>query len=331
MNPSAAIGLPWIKPSVVLKFDRKVREMKTGKWVSSAGVFFLGLVVLGPWSWSGELNALKNSLEAEIQASGAEVSLAFKDLETGETVFIREKDMIHAASTMKVPVLIEVFKQVDDGKLRLDDRVAIKNEFHSIVDGSLFSLNKEDDSDPDIYGRIGTAMSIRELAERMITVSSNLATDILIELVRPENVMATLELLGIRRMQVLRGVEDSKAFERGWNNQTDAYDLMLVMEAIAAGKAGSAPACREMIAILEKQTFRGGIPAGLPAGVPVANKTGSITGMEHDAAIVFPPGRRPYLLVVLTRALKSSEEGEKLIARLSRLVYEQVVSKEGPG
>jgi beta-lactamase class A len=106
---------------------------------------------------------------------------------------------------------------------------------------------------------------------------------------------------------------------------------MLVMEAIAAGKAGSAPACREMIAILEKQTFRGGIPAGLPAGVPVANKTGSITGMEHDAAIVFPPGRRPYLLVVLTRALKSSEEGEKLIARLSRLVYEQVVSKEGPG
>jgi len=120
-------------------------------------------------------------------------------------------------------------------------------------------------------------------------------------------------------------VEDGKAFERGWNNQTDAYDLMLAMEAIATGRAGSRPSCREMVEILQKQRFRGGIPAGLPAGVPVGNKTGSITGMEHDAAIVFPPGRRPYVLAILTRRVKSSEEGEKLIARLSRLVYDRVI------
>jgi beta-lactamase class A len=226
---------------------------------------------------------------------------------------------------MKVPILIEIFKQAEDGEFRLDDRIAIKNEFHSIVDSSPFSLNKEDDSDPDIYGRIGTSLTIRELAERMITISSNMATNILIELVRPENVMATLDLLGIRRMRVLRGVEDGKAYERGWNNQTDAYDLLRVMEAIASGKAGSLPSCREMILILEKQKFRDGIPAGVPAGVPVGNKTGSITGINHDAAIIFPPGRRPYILVVLTRGTQTQEEGDRLIARLSRVVYTQVV------
>jgi beta-lactamase class A len=284
-----------------------------------------GLIVLGASSWSSDMDSLRKAVEAEIAGSGTEVSLAFKDLQTGETLFIREKDMVHAASTMKVPVLIEVFKQAEDGKFRLDDRIVIKNEFHSIVDSSPFSLNKDDDSDPEIYGLIGTSLTIRELAERMITVSSNLATNILIELVRPEKVMSTLELLGVRRMRVLRGVEDGKAFEKGWNNQTDAYDLMLVMEAIASGKAGSLLSCREIVLILEKQKFRDGIPAGLPPGLQVGNKTGSITGMEHDAAIVFPPGRGPYILVVLTRGVKSSEEGEKLIARLSRLIYGRAV------
>lgn len=299
--------------------------MKPMKWSSVMALSIFGLIVLDPCSWSADLAGLRKALESEIAGFGAEVSLAFKDLQTGETLFIREKDMVHAASTMKVPVLIEVFKQAEDGKFRLDDRIVIKNEFHSIVDGSPFSLNKEDDSDPDIYGLIGTSLTIRELAERMITVSSNLATNILIELVRPENVMSTLELMGIRRMRVLRGVEDGQAFERGWNNQTDAHDLLRAMEVIASGDAGSLPSCREMILILQKQRFRDGIPAGLPVGLPVGNKTGSITGMEHDAAIVFPPGRRPYILVVLTRGVKSSEEGERLIARLSGLIYGQVV------
>jgi beta-lactamase class A len=174
-------------------------------------------------------------------------------------------------------------------------------------------------------------LTVRDLAERMITVSSNLATNMLIELVRPENVMATLRLLGVRRFRVLRGVEDGKAFEKGWNNQTDAFDLLLVMEAIASGKAGSLSSCREMISILEKQKFRNGIPSGLPSGLRVANKTGSIVGLEHDAAIIFPPGRDPCILIILARGVKSPEEGEKLIARLTRIIFRRVPSRSGRG
>jgi beta-lactamase class A len=288
---------------------------------------FWSLVLPDKISFGADQESLKRALESEIKASGAEVGLAFKDLETGKTVFIREKEMMHAASTMKVPVMIEVFRQAEKGKFGLDNRLPLRNEFHSLVNGSLFYLNKEDDSDKDIYALVGGEMSIRALTERMITVSSNFATNILVDLVQAKNVMATLQELGIRRMQVLRGVEDSLAYEKGLNNQTDACDLMLVMEAIAGGKASSEAACQEMIRILRRQTFRNGIPAGVPQGVPVGNKTGSITGMEHDAAIVFPPGRKPYVLAILTRGIRDGEQGEKLIACLSRLIYAEVAGK----
>ena len=283
----------------------------------------LSISLLTAMTSGGDMASLKKSLESEIRAAGVEVSLAFQDLETGETVLIRETDMVHAASTMKVAVMIEVFKQAGEGKFSLDDRLIVKNEFRSLADGSLFSLRKDDDSDPGIYDFIDTEISVRDLTERMITLSSNLATNLLIDLVRAKEVMDTLGKLGIRGMKVLRGVEDGKAFERGLNNETDALSLMLVMEAIVAGTAGSETACREMVGILARQKFRAGIPSGLPQGVMVANKTGSITGMEHDAAIVFPPGRKPYVLAVLSRGVKSSQEGESLIARLSQLIFRE--------
>lgn len=282
-----------------------------------------------PEDFSGSsLEVLKEQLEKEIQGSGAEVGLAFKDLETDETLLINAREMMHAASTMKVPVMIEVFKQADQGQFSLEDSLTIKIEFSSIADGSPFSLNVEDDSDAEIYEHIGERMSIRELLRRMITVSSNLATNLVIELVDAKKVMATLEELGVQNMQVLRGVEDGKAYRLGLNNTTDAYDLMLVMEAIALGKAGSSEACQEMIDILSQQEFRAKIPAGLPPGVRIANKTGRITRIDHDAAIIFPTGRKPYVLVVLARGLSDHQQAEALIARLSQRIYAYAMHQE---
>jgi beta-lactamase class A len=142
LNPS-----PWIKYGFILELARKRIDMKPKKWSLLMALFIFSPLVSAPCSWGADLDSLRKAVKAEIARSGAEVSLAFKDLQTGETLFIKEKDMVHAASTMKVPVLIEVFKQAEDGKFGLDDRIVIKNEFHSIVDGSPFSLNKEDDSD----------------------------------------------------------------------------------------------------------------------------------------------------------------------------------------
>ena len=178
-----------------------------------------------------DLTKLRGDIEKVIATEpDATIAIAFEDLKTGEKIFINEKEQMHAASTMKTPVMIEVFKQATEGKFNLSDSLLIKNEFKSIVDESTFSLSPEDDSDEIVYRRIGKKMSIYDLVYQMITVSSNFATNILIELVKPENVMQTMRAIGAENIQVLRGVEDIKAYRQGLNNTTDAFDMYLIMK-----------------------------------------------------------------------------------------------------
>lgn len=229
---------------------------------------------------------------------------------------------MHAASTMKLPVMMEIFRRVKEKKLGLREPVEVKNRFASIIDGSEYSLSKSDDSDEDIYKRIGQTMTVAELVDHMITRSSNLATNLLIEKVGPQSVMTLLKQLGANDLQVLRGVEDSKAFQAGRNNTTTASDLMLLLKLLAEKKFLDARSCEAMITVLLGQHFNDGIPAGLPPGTRVAHKTGSITKHNHDAAIVFPPGRQPYIIVVLTRGLADEKRSSQLIADLSRTVWQ---------
>jgi beta-lactamase class A len=282
---------------------------------------------VGKASAAADVKPLIKKLESAIAKSGAEVSVSFHDLETFERFSIHPIEM-HAASLMKVPVMIEIFRQAEQGKFSLDEKITVTNEFKSIVDGSPYSLTAAEDSDEDIYRYIGKEMSLRELVNRMITVSSNLATNILIEWVGVKNVMGMLTNQDIHGMKVLRGVEDIKAYERGLNNRTDAVSMSLIMALIAEGKAGTEESCQEMIEILSRQKYRAKIPAGIPPGVKVANKTGSITRIDHDAAIVFPEGRKPYILVVMTRGIERREDAEKWIEEMSRIVYDHVTEKE---
>lgn len=250
----------------------------------------------------------------------ATVAVAVRDLATGDSLTIRGARRFHAASTMKVPVMAEVFRQAQAGRFALDDSLTIRNQFASIVDGSTYRI--EDDSDPAIYDRLGEPMSIRDLTERMITVSSNLATNMVIELVAPKSVQQLLDNMGAGRMQVRRGVEDLKAYQQGLNNTATAADLATVLTAIASHSLVSPEACRKMVAILKQQEFNDTIPAGLPDNVEVAHKTGWITEIHHDAAIVYPLNAAPYVLVVLTEGISDRETSAALHARIARAVHE---------
>ena len=157
--------------------------------------------------------------------------------------------------------------------------------------------------------------------ERMIVRSSNLATNALIVLVGADRANATAHSLGASRMRVLRGVEDGKAYEAGMNNTTTSADLAVLLQRIERNEAIGAESARLMKEILLRQEFNDAIPAGVPAGTPVAHKTGSITATLHDAAIVYPPGRAPYVLVVLTRKIPAAETARTLIVDVSRLVW----------
>ncbi len=265
------------------------------------------------------LEDAKKSILARIEKSGAEVGIAFRTLDGKDEWYSRAAESFHAASTMKVPVLIELFHQVKDGKLKLSDSLVVRNEFRSIVEGSPYNLDAADDSEADLYKAEGQTRTISQLAELMITVSSNLATNLLIEKLGVENIRATVHSLGADGMNVLRGVEDGKAFEKGMNNTTTARGLATLMTAIADGKAVDPESSQQMVAILERQKFNEAIPAGLPAGTRVAHKTGDITKVHHDAAIVF--AKRPFVLVILVRGIAEDKEAYKLIAAIASDLY----------
>jgi beta-lactamase class A len=267
-------------------------------------------------------DSLTQEIERRVAAdSGAQVGVAYVDLGSSDTLFLNADSSFHAASTMKVPVMIELFRQARTGSFRMSQGLLMVNQFASLADGSPFTLDAGSDSDSTLYQRIGQRVRVDSLLRLMITRSSNLATNTLITLVGADAVTRTMRELGASRIQVLRGVEDGKAFERGLNNTTTARDLAIIMRAIENGTAAGPEATREMRSILLGQEFNDRIPAGLPPGVRVAHKTGDITAVAHDAAIVYPPDRPPYVLVVLTRGIKDQVRSSKLIADISAMVY----------
>jgi beta-lactamase class A len=242
-------------------------------------------------------------------------------------VMINENERFHAASTMKTPVMIEAFKQAEEGKFSLEDSILVKNEFSSIVDGSPFSLNIDRDWGDALYDKLGTRVPMRDVIHDMITRSGNLATNLMIDLVGAENANRTMHELGAVNIQVLRGVEDMKAFDQGMNNETTAMDLAIIYREIAGRSVVSEQACDQMIAILKDQHFRSMIPAGLPDDAQVAHKTGSITGVNHDSGIVYLPDGRSYVLVILSKNLSNNDDGRDAGAEISRLVYEHYNSR----
>ncbi len=289
-------------------------------------VALLGGTLLGSSGCAPDrLAELRSRLEARIGESGAEVAgVYFRDLTSADSILIDVDSRVHAASMMKVPVLIQLFRDAEAGAFALDDSVVVTNTFASIVDGSPYELGVPDDSEGTLYDRLGARESIRQLAELMITVSSNLATNILIELVDAKRVQATMRELGADSIAVLRGVEDILAYRAGLNNTTTARDLGVIFEAIYENRAASPESCREMLEILSRQRFNEGIPAGLPAGTRVAHKTGSITAIRHDGGIVYTEDGKAFVLVVLTKGIEESSVADALIADVARLVYEEV-------
>ncbi len=267
--------------------------------------------------------ALKTEIESFVSAwPQAEIAVALIDPETGTHLSIKGDRVFHAASTMKAPVLIEVYRQAAAGRFSLDDSLLVENDFTSIVDGSPFRIG--DDSDDALYEHTGHSLPIRDLAERMITMSSNLATNLIIELVKADSVQRTMEGMGARTMRVLRGVEDIKAFERGLNNTATASDLAALLDAIRRNEAVSRPASEAMRDILLGQEFNEMIPAGLPGTAQVAHKTGWITGITHDAAIVYPENAPPYVLVILTEGFDDHATASQAGAGIARMVHDAV-------
>lgn len=291
---------------------------------------FYILICLIPWigcSQSSEIpyDDFRAQILEEITQVTGDFAVAYINLNNpADTLFINADEMFHAASTMKTPVMIEVYKQASEGLFSLTDSLLIHNEFKSIVDGSSYSMDISRDWGDGLYDKIGHKMSIYDIVYEMVIYSGNLATNIIIDMVDAKNVTATMRELGANQIEVLRGVEDMLAFEAGLSNRTSARDLAVIFEHLANGTAVSPEASEEMIKILKDQQFRDMIPSGLPEDAIVAHKTGSITGVNHDSGIVYLSGGKQYVLVILSKNLSQNSDGTEVGSKISSMIFDWI-------
>ena len=269
---------------------------------------------------ASEVSLYRNVLKIRKEHNLEDLGISFFDGETTIQWSYNGDQYFHAASTMKLAVLLGVFRQVDHGELSLDAPVHVRNRFTSIVNKESFMLDLGRDADPNVYGHLGKTLTVRELAYWMITLSSNLATNLLVDVIGIDTIQRALDELEIDGVKVLRGVEDQAAFEAGLNNEVTANGLLKLLRLIADGRAYSRRASEEMLEILLEQQYRSGIPAGLPKAARVAHKTGNISTVHHDAGIVFLDDRKPYVLVILTQFGAETGRGTA-VAEVSRDIF----------
>ena len=269
-------------------------------------------------------SSLEIKVRELLESQNGTFAIAFKNLEDGNEILINEDEIFHAASTMKTPVMIEVYRKKMIGEISLDDSIFVKNEFESIVDKSTFQLSEFDDSDKNTYDKIGRYISLRELVFDMITISSNFATNLVIKYIGAENINNTMSDIGAKNINVLRGVEDIKAFEKGLNNTTSARDLLVIYEKLANGKVLNKDLSNEMVEILKNQKYDDIIPKYLPKEIEVAHKDGWINGVRHDSGIVFLENGVSYVLILLSKNLDNELEGADMLAKVSLEIYNHI-------
>ena len=279
-----------------------------------------------------ETDPLREEVRAIADKAGAgRVAVAYHDYQTGTSWSYQGDQWFHAASTIKVPVLLGVFRAVEDGRLTLMARVHVRNLFTSAAeDGSTFRVAANRDANAEVPRNIGKTMRVEDLALHMITTSSNLATNLLVDAVGVEAIADTLRKLKLDKgVRFRRGVEDDAAHAAGINNECTADGMLEVLRTIEERKAFSKESSQQMLDILHRQQFRSAIPGRLPGDVRVANKTGEISTVAHDAGIVYPPDRKPYALVVLTEWEASRTGGRSdTIARISLAVFRRLTGRK---
>jgi beta-lactamase class A len=237
------------------------------------------------------------------------LGLALKDLKTGKTVLINEREVFPQASSIKIAILLEAFKQAEEGRLKLDEFIALEESRKVAGSGVLFYL-----------GRPSLSLSIRDIAVLMVVLSDNTATNLLIDKVGMEAVNKRMDALGLAKTRLRRRMMDLKAAGEGRENVSTPFEMMTLLEKIWKGDILKEPFRKDLLDILaipKDSPLR----SGVPDGIDVAEKPGELEAVRCDSGIVMLPGR-PYILCVMTTYLKRDAAGNPAIAKLSRLAFE---------
>jgi len=271
---------------------------------------------------------LREALEKLARESKARaVAVALLDLESGFRFSLAGDRWFHAASTIKLAVLLAIFRAADEGRLRLDDSLHVRNRFVSPADGSPFRVDPSSDAMPELYQAIGRTAKISALTEGMIVASSNLATNLLLDFLGVEYARNVLRDAQVSGVELRRGVEDPAAHRKGIDNEATADGLLTLLSALR-GDFLKKESKEQAIHILLAQRFNSMIPAGLPAHATVAHKTGEISTACHDVGIVYLPEREPYIAVILTEFDAEQNGRRETVAAISEMLYRSLTGRE---
>ena len=237
------------------------------------------------------------------------LGLAVKDLQTGKTYLINENEVFPQASSIKIALLFEVFKQAEEGKLRLEEFVDLEPRKKVAGSGVLFYM-----------GNPRLSLSIRDLCVLMIVLSDNTATNLLIEKAGLEAVNRRVDALGLTKTRLRRKMMDLTAAAEGRENVSTPAEMMALLEKVQSGQVLKEPYRRELIDILAIPK-ESPLHAGIPEDVAVAEKPGELEAVRCDSGIVLLKDR-PYIICVMTTYLKNDADGNPAIAAVAKLVYE---------
>jgi beta-lactamase class A len=261
-----------------------------------------------------------------LAAAGFRVGVAWLTLDGKPVLLHNQDEQFYAASTMKVSVMVAVYRDIEAGKLALSDKVTLTDRFVSVVDGSTYELDP-DDTDVDRAYASGTA-TVEHLLEQMITISNNEATNLLIATLGggdPRLGVAKAaeaqRLLSATKSQLERPIGDMNANGSGRTNLVTSYDLSAGLGRLATGQVAGLESTEAMVATLRRQQINNGIAAGLPAGTSWGGKNGWVGAIRHDSAIVWPDDSPPYTLAVCTGDFEADDEAVTLIRTVSARVY----------
>jgi len=229
------------------------------------------------------------------------------DLSTGYSVGSNANASMPAASTIKVPVMVEVFRQLSAGAFDLQRRL------------TLLSSDKDYGSGDLCDAPAGSTFTVEELLEKMIDISDNTATNMLIRLVGRSNINATMARLGLQHTHLASDVRTSSWAVRQSLRSSPA-DMVKLLALMAKHELVDEWSSNEMIEILEADRINTLLPQGLPDDVPVAHKTGSFFDTLNDVGIVYEDDA-PYVIAVMTTHLPSLPVGRSFIRTISHVTY----------
>lgn len=237
------------------------------------------------------------------------MGVAILDLTSGQTFFLHADEVFPQASSIKIAVLTELYRQAQEEKLKLTDPYVVQAS--DLV------------PDSDIMGGLTpgvTRITNRDLATMMVAVSDNSATNVLIDRVGMDHVNGLMDSLGLAHTRLRRKMMDVKAAAEGRENVATPREMMTLLERLYRGKVLNKEMTDDFLKMLSthKQSF---IPRNLPDGIRIANKPGELEGVRNDSGIVFAQNR-PYVICVMTTYLRNERAGEDAISAISEAAYQ---------